>query len=172
MSDEHKAIKVNTAGSSYSGKVDITNSFADDSIIIRLNGVPSELKYTVPPSMQIDIYDSLRDEFEDKLKQIHDKYGAAVYKKASSDIVSKIRWKIYGLKSVLELDEHFKAEVTEIIDHFETLMKAHLIDYAANRYKTLQKAIADMSAQAHKELNDVIDRGEEAIPHDTDEESA
>lgn len=173
MSD-HKAIKTQYHGSSYDGKISINTNFGGDDITLRFSGVPTEMQYKVPETMQIDLYDDLRAEFDDKLKQIHEKHGMEVYKKASSDIVSAIRYKIYGSPELKKLDAELKSEVVEIIEHFETLMKAHLVDYAANRYKVLNAAIDRMSKQAHETLNNVLAHGAEAIPNvkfDDDEES-
>lgn len=164
MSEEHKSLKSRHYGSSYDGKVSLlTSAVGGDQITVRFPGIPTEIEYNVPPGLVLDTYERVHDEFSDKLDQLHKAQGQAVYKKGSS-LVSGLRYKIYGTPEIKELDEKFKAEAGEIIEHFESMMKAMLVDYAAERYKILNTAITNMGAEVHKYLNNAIAHGESALP--------
>lgn len=165
MSEEHKSIKARHYGSSYDGKVSLITGFSGDEITVRFPGIPTEIEYKVPPGLVIDTYERVHDEFSEKLDQVHKAQGNAVYKKASS-MVSGVRYKIYGMQEVKDLDEKFKAEAAEIIEHFESMMKAMVVDYAAERYKVLNKAITELSADVHHHLSNAITHGESALPSD------
>ncbi len=166
MSEEHKSIKVSHYGSTSSeGKVYIMTGFSGEDITFRFPGIPTELRYKVPPKLVIDSYDRVNTEFNDELKQIYDTHGDKAYEKASS-LAHKIRFDIYAAPEVLALDEKLKEETTEIIEHFESMMRAMLVDYAAERYKTLNSAVDRLSVEVHQHLANVLKHGESALPKD------
>lgn len=166
MSEEHKSIKVSHYGStSDEGKVYIMTGFSGEDITLRFPGVPTELRYKVPPKLVIDSYNRAQAEFGDELKQIFDTHGGKAYEKASS-LTHKIRYDIHTAPEVLALDKKLKEEATEIIEHFESMMRAMLVDYAAERYKTLNSAVDRLSVEIHQHLANVIKHGESALPKD------
>ncbi len=164
MSEENKAIRIQTYGSSYGGNtVDILSGFGGDEITVRLPGVPTELKYKVPEALKLDMFDVIHQEFGDKLDAIQLKHGVDVRKKVNAEIVSAIRYNVFDAQELHALEQNFKNEVDEIINHFRTLMQAHLIDYAADKHKTLAKELNHLMGAAHRELDDVLALGEEAL---------
>lgn len=165
MSEEHKSIKVSHYGSSYDGKVYIMTGFSGEDITLRFPGIPTELQYKVPPKLVIDSYNRVQTEFGDELKQIFDAHGGKAYEKASS-LTHKVRYDIHAAPEVLALDEKLKEEATEIIEHFESMMRAMLVDYAAERYKTLNSAVDRLSVEVHQHLANVLKHGESALPKD------
>lgn len=164
---ENKALRVNHYGHSSSGKVDVLSSFGASELTIRFPGVVTEIKYTLPETLSVDLY-SNRDMFDDQLAKIKDLHGQKVALDSNKFIVAPIRFSIFESKNLSELEKKFKAEITEILEHFEAIMKAHMIDFATERYKALQSELDARNSHARKMLDQVIERGEEAIPHEQD----
>lgn len=168
---ENQAIRVDRPGGSYQSEpVSVYDRDLGKTVVVRLKSVPTELAYKLPEDLTFDLFDFISDEFSDQLEKIKEKHGADVAKKAHSRTYD-IRAIAFSNSDITEdLTAKFQEEINEIISHFETLIKAHLVDYAIDKQKKIKAVALEKAAKMHKVLDDVIALGEEAIPNDSDEE--
>jgi hypothetical protein len=167
MSSENKAIKVSTDGSTSSGLVTLYPS--DSQFTMRLPGVPTEIRYELPDGMEFgyELYFKYSRMLEPQFDQIEKKFGKegfAVYKKYRSSLVKRL-YKDSGDIG----DAEFKEDVSELIEHFTTLLKAKLIEFVATKHEATVAEMEKNMLEVKAELEHIIETGVENVHVEDDE---
>jgi hypothetical protein len=161
MSNTDKAIKVNTSGRLQNGEY-VKLSLSDRYVEMQLPGMPTALEYMSPEGLNFGF--SLYYEYA----KVHDQMLADISQKYGSEVMNAARKKmsnfmIENIGNDTEIDKEIKEEITEIIEHLTTLLKAKLLEYVhAKHDNEVQRMEANMK-KAKQMLQQVMKDGPEAL---------
>lgn len=174
MSQEHDAIRVQKYSSDTSDKDEysrkVTVSAHGDSIRINLRAALTEVEYRLPAELQFG-WDEISDAMADAMvlaREIKKKVGDEAYNKVNSNILMPMKIALRSDSAVESLNDNLRGDIGEMLDHLEDVVKAHIVDYAVSRHKLLSQLMAEKKTVVMKQLHDVLEHGEKAIPNDSD----
>jgi hypothetical protein len=134
MSADHKAFDLRLNNGGYGEKVDVNTSFSGDEFTLRLGGVLTEVKYKIPPNLTTgwDLVMQSSKEIKTVLEPIFHAHGMKTYEKAQQSFEKRL---YKDPPTNVDLKKELANELGELIDHFETLVKSHLLEFATKYVK-------------------------------------
>ncbi len=169
MSDDNKAIKVSTSGSLYNGEY-VTLYPSDSRFDMRFPGMPTELTYKLPEGMEFgySLYYEYTKAHDEVLMDISRKHGSEVMKAARKAMSSLMFPRSKDNDETI--DTEIKEELTEIIQHLTTLLKAKMLEYVHAKHADEVQRMEANTEKAKQFLQQVLEDGPEVLKNVANED--
>jgi hypothetical protein len=169
MSDDNKAIKVSTSGSLYNGEY-VTLYPSDSRFDMRFPGMPTELTYKLPEGMEFgySLYYEYTKAHDEVLMDISRKHGGEVMKAARKAMSSLMFPRSKDNDETI--DTEIKEELTEIIQHLTTLLKAKMLEYVHAKHADEVQRMEANTEKAKQFLQQVLEDGPEVLKNVANED--